>query len=107
MPNVTGMALLLPGWGRYSVWGWDPTGGHLFARLWRNNDRPDMPPAIRVGPVNPYKGGIGSPGTVRVEDMAELIARATGTDVRAVLLAMAAGAPQALQNQLRNRAPAH
>jgi hypothetical protein len=50
MPNVTGMALLLPGWDRYSVWGWDPTGGHLSARLWRNNDRPDMPPAIRVEP---------------------------------------------------------
>lgn len=48
MPNVVRMALLLPGWDRYSVWGWDATGGHVFARLWGNADDPDMPPTIRI-----------------------------------------------------------
>ena len=53
MPNVVRMALLLPGWDRYSVWGWDATGGHVFARLWGNADDPDMPPTIRIGRGGP------------------------------------------------------
>jgi hypothetical protein len=53
MPNVVRMALLLPGWDRYKVWGWDATGGHPFARLWGNADDPDMPPTIRIGHGGP------------------------------------------------------
>ncbi len=32
MPNVVRMALLLPGWDRYSVWGWDATDGRIHVR---------------------------------------------------------------------------
>ena len=99
MPNVVRMAL--PGWDRYSVWGWDATGGHVFARLWGNADDPDMPPTIRIG-----HGGPGSDGafSINVDGLAELIAKATGTGVRHVLLAMGAGAPEVLQARLQKLA---
>jgi hypothetical protein len=100
MPNVVRMALLLPGWDRYSVWGWDATGGHVFARLWGNADDPDMPPTIRIGRGGPPRDGA-SCVSLNVDGLAELIAKATGTGVRQVLLAMGAGAPEVLQARLQ------
>jgi hypothetical protein len=105
MPNVVRMALLLPGWDRYSVWGWDATGGHLFARLWGNADDPDMPPTIRIGHGGPWRDGAFSGGSpLNVDGLAELIAKATGTGVRHVLLAMGAGAPEVLEARLQKLA---
>ncbi len=98
MPNVVRMALLLPGWDRYSVWGWDAAGGHVFARLWGNADDPDMPPTIRIGRGGPRGDGAFS---LNVDGLAELIAKATGTGVRHVLLAMGAGAPEVLEARLQ------
>jgi hypothetical protein len=95
------MALLLPGWDRYSVWGWDATGGFMFARLWQNADDPDMPPTIRIGHGGPRGDGAFSRGSLNVDGLAELIAKATGTGVRQVLLAMGAGAPEVLEARLQ------
>lgn len=98
MPNVVRMALLLPGWDRYSVWGWDATAGHVFARLWGNADDPDTPPTIRIGHGTPRGDGAFS---ITIDGLAELIAKATGTGVRHVLLAMGAGAPGVLEARLQ------
>ena len=101
MPNVVRMALLLPGWDRYSVWGWDAAGGHVFARLWGNDDDPDMPPAIRIGHGGPRRdGGLSGGSPLNVDGLAALIATATGTGVHHVLLAMGAGAPDVLEARL-------
>ena len=46
--------LLLPGWQRRSVWGWDEGTGSWWAQLWRD-DRPDDPvadaPHVAIGPL--------------------------------------------------------
>ena len=42
--------LLLDGWDRASIWGWDETTGSLYARMWRNTDDPARPPVIQIGP---------------------------------------------------------
>lgn len=42
--------LPLKGWEHASIWGWDEATGSLYARLWRNTDDPDKPPAARIGP---------------------------------------------------------
>jgi hypothetical protein len=100
MPNVVRMALLLPGWDRYSLWGWDVMGGYLFARMWGNADDPDMPPTIRIGHGGPPGDGAFRV-SLNVDGLAELIAKATGTGVRHVLLAMGASAPEVLEARLQ------
>jgi hypothetical protein len=102
--DAAGMVLLLPGWDKYSVWGWDAAGAHTFACLWRNTDDPGMPPAIRIRPGEARNDGACLIRPVQAGGLAELIARATGTSVRDVLQAMAGGAPRELQNQLRGLA---
>lgn len=42
--------LLLEGWDRTSIWGWDDATGSLYAHLRRNSDDPGKPPTIRIGP---------------------------------------------------------
>ena len=42
--------LLLDGWDRASIWGWDEATGSLYAHLWRNTDDPGGLPAIRIEP---------------------------------------------------------
>jgi hypothetical protein len=63
MPNVARLALLLPGWDKYSVWGFDSAGSRMFARLWPNTDDPDMPPAIRIGSRGLRSDDACAPGT--------------------------------------------
>lgn len=35
--------VLIPGWEKRSVWGWDPATASLYAQLWQNIDRTDAP----------------------------------------------------------------
>lgn len=35
-------ALLLPGWGERSIWGWDGATGSMFAQLWPNGSDLDL-----------------------------------------------------------------
>ena len=107
MPNVARLALLLPGWDKYSLWGFDSADGRMFARLWPNTDDPGMPPAIRIGPRHVRRDDAYTVGTLRADELAELIATATATSVSAVLRAMAVGAPEALQAHLLGLASAH
>lgn len=68
--------LMLPGWERRSVYGWDANEASWWAQLWRN-DRPDDPvadaPHIGLGPL--YGQRIGD-----VSLLISLIAKATGYD---------------------------
>jgi hypothetical protein len=70
------------------VWGFDSVDGQMFARLWPNTDDPGMPPAIRIRPRQLRSDDAETPGTLRVDELAELIATATATSVSAVLVAM-------------------
>src|SRR5207248_7504930 len=42
--------LLLDGWDRASIWGWDSATGSLYAHLCRNVSAPDQPLTIQIGP---------------------------------------------------------
>ena len=68
--------LMLPGWDRRSVYGWDEDEASWWAQLW-HNDRPDDPvadaPHVGFGPL--YGQRIGD-----VSLLIRLIAQATGYD---------------------------
>jgi hypothetical protein len=72
--------LMLPGWERRSVYGWDEDAASWRAQLWRN-DRPDDPvadaPHIGFGPL--FGQRIGD-----VSLLIHLIAQATGYDADTV-----------------------
>ena len=62
--------LLLDGWDRASIWGWDETLGSLYARLWPNTDDSAKPPTITIGP------GDFAPAITIPETLAQYIAMA-------------------------------
>jgi hypothetical protein len=74
--------LLLDGWDRASIWGWDETTGSLYAHLWRNGDDPARAPVIRIGPDD-FTPAISFP-----ETLAQHIAMAAGCNPWKVLTAL-------------------
>jgi hypothetical protein len=92
------VALYLPGWERYSIWGWDGREGSLFAQLWRNTDDRDAEPSIWITTLT------GWPAVREPEVLAEWVSSATGCRLPDVLLAMAAHAPGSLSGHLRELA---
>ena len=61
----------------------------------------DSGSAVRIGHGGPRRdGGFSGGSPLNVDGLAELIAKATGTGVRHVLLAMGAGAPEVLEARL-------
>jgi hypothetical protein len=74
--------LLLDGWERASIWGWDGTAGSLYAHLWRNTDDPGKAPAIRIEPGD-YTSVI-----TLLTTLSQHIAMATDTDPWDVLVAL-------------------
>ena len=94
------MGLNLPGWDRYSVWGWDDREACLFAQLWRNDDDSELQPRVWMTPAE------GWPATGMPEVLAEWIAQATGSTISTVLEAMAQSAPGSVGESLRAKAAA-
>jgi hypothetical protein len=92
------MALVLPGWDSFSVWGWDDREGCLFAQLWRDDDDGSAGPRIWITTL------AGWPAFTAPEDLAEAIASATGCAVQAALLALAHQAPGEFGAYLRELA---
>jgi len=74
--------LLLDGWDRTSIWGWDETAGSLYAHLWRNTDDPGKAPAVRIGP------GDYTPVITLLTTLSQHIAMATASDPWDVLVAL-------------------
>lgn len=74
--------LLLDGWDRASIWGWDGTAGSLYAHLWRNTDDPGRAPAVRIGP------GDYTPVITLLTTLSQHIAMATSSDPWDVLAAL-------------------
>jgi len=83
------------GWDDYSVWGWDPQEGTLFAQLWRNTDDSGDPPQHWITPA------YGWPETGSPAELAARIASVTGSALRDALLALAQCAPELVAAELR------
>lgn len=82
--------LVLDGWQRFSVWGWDSREDTLFAQLWMNTDDSDSEPRHRITP--------GSYPVIRyLDDLAQFIAQATGCSDLDARQAMAYRAPQSVK----------
>lgn len=75
-------SLLLDGWDRASVWGWDDTTTSLYAYLWPNADDPAKPPAVRIGPDDH------TPAITLLPTLAQHIAMATDSNPWDVLMAL-------------------
>ncbi|MFI7425331.1 hypothetical protein [Nonomuraea sp. NPDC049684] len=58
----------MPGWDRYSTWGYEDGLGHFYAQLYRNSDNPDAAPRIWITPPQYV--------VTTVDDLAEAIATA-------------------------------
>ena len=60
------MPLVLPGWDRFSVWGWDGAEGSLFAQLWMNSDNsPERAARVDHAGYGPAQDHVGRrPGAV-------------------------------------------
>jgi hypothetical protein len=66
--------LMLDGWDRSSIWGWDEAVGSLYAHLWRNTNNPAKPPAIRIEPDDH------TPAITLLPTLAQYIAMAANCD---------------------------
>jgi hypothetical protein len=84
----------IPGWDRYSVWGWNAREGSLFAEMWPNVGDPDGRPMVALGA--PYTGTV-----TRVEDLALEVSERLGITYGAACLALAEFAPPAVAAVLR------
>lgn len=76
-------ALLLPGWDQLSIWGADQD--YLYAQVTRNGNSDDDGPDFWITPP-PY------PVFRHPRELGQAISQVTGTDLPAVLSAMAIGA---------------
>lgn len=88
------MPLVLPGWDRFSVWGWDGAEGSLFAQLWMNSDNSRDEPRVWITP------GMGLPRITSVDDLARFIQLATGAGDDEVRQALTRCAPQSVRDEL-------
>lgn len=92
------MALALPGWSRYSIWGWHDREQCMVALLWQDTDNADDDPRVSITPVT------GWPATGLPEVLAGMIAEATGCSKHDALVAMAHQAPGRIGQRLRELA---
>jgi hypothetical protein len=88
------MPLMLPGWEWFSVWGWDPAEGALFAKLWRNNDVSRSKPRVWIAPDQWW------PATTSVDQLVHYIVTATSHPEWLIRKAMARCAPPSVKEAL-------
>lgn len=84
MRQIGKAPLNLPGWERYSTWGWDSRDGELYAQLYRNSDDPRDMPRVWISTAAGWPQSTAVP-----EVLAGWIARATGAADSGVLAALA------------------
>jgi hypothetical protein len=84
MSRIGKAPLNLPGWERFSTWGWDSRDGELYAQLYRDTDDPRDMPRVWISSSAGWHGSTGMP-----EVLAEWIAEATGAANSEVLEVLA------------------
>jgi hypothetical protein len=84
MQRIGRAPLSLPGWERFSIWGWDRRDGELYAQLYRNSDDPRGMPRVWISTSAGWPRSTASP-----EILAGWIARAIGAADSEVLAALA------------------
>lgn len=88
------MPLVLDGWSKASVWGFDPQTDGLFAQLWRDGDSSREAPRVWI------TAGSMWPATDSPRELAEYVAAATGCTREAAAAAMAYCAPAPVKEML-------
>jgi hypothetical protein len=89
------MPIVLDGWDRFSVWGWDGNYGCLFAQLWPNTDDSRNEPTVWI------TAGSRWPSTTSPCVLAEYVSMAVGCTIAEAVEALAKCAPQSVKDVLQ------